>query len=517
VRRRYVLCAALALAAGLRAPASAEWRPPELRPTKALLADVLAANAKAVGVPQSRFAERHERWTYVNGERRLPVRVAVKDADFRATVTLDKAEYAGGRSDGVRWRADANGITHATLSDDQGDAIDRLPQSIFPFASADCDLAGESDRFGPAWVVVDRAPRDKPHWFYVDKSSGLIAHEMTREGARTIVTSFDTFESAAGTRRPRHWRIADGDASHDLDVRVDAIVSEPVDALDVAIPQTQRTFTAPNAPADGVVALPVHFRGRTIFVDVGVDGHRLEFVLDTGTASIMLERAIAKGHGWGPVLEHATVPRMTVGRLALSDVSTLSIPLDIGYSALSGILGYDFFVGHVVHVDYEHERVGVMTPAAAAPAFRDPTIAVIPAYVDEGMPLVHAAFGSAAGDRFALDSGSPRLFVFAPFARRHKETIEAQWTPSTFSRGRRTSEEHYLEGSIVVSARRVSSFVLGPGRFVDFTVGVEESNSRADAIDIPIDGIIGTDQMRFFEWWFDYDNGRIALRRNGLR
>jgi hypothetical protein len=516
VRRRCTLFAAFACAATLSAPASAEWRPPELRATKALLADVLSANAKAAGAALSRSTQRHERWTYMTGERRLPVRVAVQGADFRATVTLGNAEYAGGRSDGVRWRADANGITHATLSDDQGDAIDRLPQSIFAFASADCELAGESDRFGPAWVVVDRAPRDKPHWFYIEKSSGLIAHEMTREGARTIVTSFDTFETAAGTRRPWHWRVADGDASHDLDVRVDAVVPEPVDGRDVAIPQTLRIFSAPGAPADGVVPLPVHFRGRTIFVDVGVDGHRLEFVLDTGTASITLDRGIAARSGWETVLEHATVPQMTVGKLVLNDVSTLAIPLDIGY-ALSGILGYDFFVGHVVHIDYEHQRVEVMTPAAAAPAFNDAKIAVIPAYFDEGVPLVHAAFGPAAGDRFALDTGSPRLFVFAPFERRNKQTIDASWTPSTFAGGRRTSEEHYLEGSIVVAARRASSFALGPVRFTDVLVGIEEANPASDAIDIPLDGIIGTDQMRFFEWWFDYANGRIALRRNGLR
>ena len=515
MKSRLVLVAALAAAAGLCAPASAEWRPPELRATKALLADVLAANAKAAGAALPRFAQRHESWTYVNGERRLPVRVAVKGADFRASVMLGKAEYAGGRSEGVRWRANANGITHATLSDDQGDAIDRLPQSIFPFASTDCELAGESNRFGPAWVLLDRAPRDKPHWFYVDKATGLIAHEMTREGARTIVTSFDAFDTAAGSQRPRRWHVADGDASHDLDVRVDSVVPEPVGARDVAIPQAPRFFAAPSPPPDGVVAVPVHFRGRTIFVDVGVGGNTLEFVLDTGTASITLDRTIAERNGWGPVLEHATVPKLSVGRLALADASTLAIPLGIGYR-LSGILGYDFFLGHVVHVDYEHERVDVMTPAAAAPAFHDPKIVVIPAYFDEGMPLVGAAFGSAGGNRFALDSGSPHLYVLAPFELRHRETIEALWTPATFPGGHRTSEERYLEGSIVVAAHRVSSFVLGPQRFANLTVGVETGNSLSDAIDIAIDGIIGTDQMRFFDWWFDYDNGRIAMRRNGL-
>jgi hypothetical protein len=211
------------------------------------------------------------------------------------------------------------------------------------------------------------------------------------------------------------------------------------------------------------------------------------------------------------------VPAMTVGRLAMNDVSTLAIPLDLGYARLGGILGFDFFAGHVVHIDYTHERVEVLTPEAAASAFRDPKTIVIPADFDEGVPLVHGAFGAAGGDRFALDTGSPHLFVLAPFERRHQKAIDALWTPVTFGGGRRTEIEGYLEGSIVVSARRVSGFALGPVRYPDLVVGLEEPNARPSAIDIALDGIVGTDQMIALEWWYDYDGGRIAVRRNGAR
>ena len=513
MKRALVLAAALAWLVALRAPARAEWRPPDLRPTKTPLADVLAAYAKGTGALEPRFAQRRERWTYANGARRLPVHVAVLGDDFRANVELNGAEYAGGRWNGLRWRADANGITHGTLSDDQGDAVDRLPQSVFPFVTSECELAGESEKFAPAWVLVDRAPHDRPHWLYVDKSSGSITHEITREGARTIVTSFDEFAPLGTLRRPRRWHIADGNAAHDLDVHVDAIEPAELTPRDVAIPQTQRTFSAPNA-SDRIVVLPAHFHHRTIFVDVGVDGRRTQFVLDTGTASVTLDSAYARQRGWSPVLEHATVPKITVGALALGDVSTLAIPL--GGFPFSGILGYDFFVGHVVHVDYANQRVEVMTPAAAAHVFEDGKAAVIPADFDEGIPLVRGAFGSAIGDRFALDTGSPHLYVLAPFEQRYKSVIDALWTPASFGR-QSTAEEEYLEGSIVVSARRVASFTLGPQRFDDVLVGIQQPNAARDAIDIALDGIVGTDQMSAFDWWFDYDGGRIALRRNGLR
>ena len=494
------------------AGASAEWRPPDLRPTTATQAEVLAAYGKAAGAVEPRFAERRERWTYVNGPRRLAVDVNVRGTDFRAALALGATHYSAGRSDGVRWRADGNGIAHATLSDDQGDAVDRLPQSIFPFRTAECELAGESERFGAAWVLVDRAPRDKPHWFYVDKASGTIAHEITREGARTIVTTFDAFDATAGTARARHWRVSDGNAANDLDVTVDAIVPEALGEADVAIPQVRRIFAPAEPSATGIERVPAAFMRARIVVDVDLDGRRVPFILDTGTASITLDRTIAEARGWGPVLEHATVPRMTVGPLVLSAVSTVAIPFAPG-----GLLGFDFFAGHVVHIDYAHSVLEVMTADAARSAFADPANAVIPGYFDEGVPLVRAAFGPASGERFVLDSGSPSLYVMEPFAQRYAGEIAAHWSPATFPGGRARRDAQYLEGSIDIGARRAAQFGLGPWRFENVVVGVQEPNSRPDALDLMFDGIVGTDQMAAFEWWFDYDGGRIAMRRNSPR
>ncbi|HWT04317.1 MAG TPA: retropepsin-like aspartic protease, partial [Xanthomonadales bacterium] len=288
---------------------------------------------------------------------------------------------------------------------------------------------------------------------------------------------------------------------------------EAVGPVDAAIPQARRVFAPASPPPTGVTRLPATFRDRTIIVDTGIDGHRGGFVLDTGTASITLDRDVAERYGLETVLEHATVPRLTVGPLALLNASTLAIPLHFDRS-IAGILGYDFFLGHVVHVDYAGERVEVLTPAAAAPAFADPRATIVDGYFDEGLPLVHAEFGNATGDRFALDTGSPHLLVLAPFERRYRAQIDALWSAVGLGR---TAEEQYLEGSIRISARRVAAFSLAGIRFTDVLVGIEERNDRADAIDIPLDGIIGTDEMAFYEWWFDYDGGRIAVRRNNVR
>jgi hypothetical protein len=499
-------CACVVLARGA---ATAEWQPGGLRPaTTVSLGDVLAANAKAAGTAP---AARRERWTYVNGDHRLAVRVAVKGENYRVTIPLGGIEYEAGRFAGVPWRGDGNGIVHSTTSEDQGDALDRIPRSLFPFRRDHLALAGETDR-PPAWVIADRSPRDKPRWIYVDRTSGDIVRETVREGARTVVTSFEDFTTAGGVRRAKHWHVRDDNPRDDLDVTLEGADAQPVDDAAVAIPETQRVFAPLDPPARGVVTLPAHFDHDRISIDVVLDGHRSAMVLDTGTASITLDVATARKYGWQPVLEHATVPKMTVGGVGLSNVSTLAIPFT--WDRTTGILGYDFFFGHVVHVDYANQRVELLTPEAAVPVFRDPRMTVVPMHVGEGLPLVQAAFGAAAGDRFALDTGSPELFVLDPFARRWAKEISARWTPATFRNGRAAKNVEYLEGSIRVAAYRASTFQVGPARFADVVVGVEQPNGLTDGIAIPLDGIIGTNQLRFLDLWFDYDENRLAMRRN---
>jgi hypothetical protein len=505
----FAACAALGMSAR---SAGAEWQPGPLRRTATTLDAVLATNARATGVASPAFAQRRERYAYRNGTHELTVDVAVKGEDYRAATRLGGGIYSAGRLGGMVWRADANGITHATLSDLQGDALDRLPHSLFPFATADCTLAGETTHGAPAWVVLDRPVHDKPHWFFVDEASGLIVREITREGKRTIVTTFEDFELVAGTRRPHRWHVADGDPADDLDVRVQTIVPAQVDQASLALPAQQRVF-APLDPSAGAVALPVHFDGATIVVDVELAGHRRAFILDTGTASIIVDRDLAARLGSAPVLQHASLAKMIVGGVGLSDVSVLAIPLRLRrIEQIDGILGYDFFLGNVVHVDYPHRRVEILTHAAAKAAFRDPQMTVLPAYVGEGIPLVRAGFGSAVGDRFALDTGSPELVVFDPFAQRYGGEIAAHWPQAVFSGGRAVMSADYLEGSVEVAAHRVASFALGPVRFDDVTVGVEQPNRSSEAIAIPLDGIVGTEELSRLDVWFDYDGNRIGVR-----
>ncbi|MGD0053275.1 MAG: retropepsin-like aspartic protease [Vulcanimicrobiaceae bacterium] len=483
------------------------WQPAGLVPSATPLADVLARVHAAQTLPAA-DAQRRERWTYHNGPNVLPVVVTVRGAEYRADVAIGAMHYEAGMRNGLPWRADGNGIAHATTGDEQGDAVDRLPRALLPFDDADCALAGEVRLPAPAWVVVDRPPADRAHWFFVDQASGRIVREQTREGKRVVTIDYDDFVPFAGVVRPQHWHVAGGDRADDLDVRVDSVEPGPLDESAVALPQQERLFeAAPGTPAR--VGLPVEFRSGMTYVEVDVDGHHARFVLDSGTQSIMLDSERARAWGLRSVLGHAVVPRIAVGPFALSDASVLALSLFGG--SFDGIIGYDFFVGHVLHVDQMHEVVELLTPTAAAPLFDDPRATIVAASFEEGLPIVAARVDGIVGWRFALDTGSPGLEIDTRFTRAHPAAAMA-WTPTAFRRGfsgARTLE--FLEGSVEVLAHRIHTFGLGPVTFTDVVAGVEIDNTRDDAIELPFDGIVGTDELRFLDLWFDYDGGRIAM------
>jgi hypothetical protein len=498
--RRFARMFVLALvfgAAGTTGTLAAPWQPPGIVPSQAVLGDVLGVLARASGGTDTPIAQRHERWTYRNGKRRFAVTLAVRGAAFRTSLVLGELPYAAGRRDGRRWRADGNGIAHFVEADLQGDALDRIPQSLFPLDPATCTLVGEAASGDRAWVVRTDPPGDKTTFLYVDRTTGSVMREIARDGKRVVTTTLDRFAMLGNVRRSRHWSIDDGSDDDHLDVTVEAIEPGPVDVRELAFPE-RRVF-APGAPLASVDLGATFARDDEITIDVDVDGAYRPFTLDTGTQSIAIDPVILHD----AALEHATVGRLAIGPFALSQASVLAYPL-----AGRGIVGYDFFLGRVVEIDYPRKRVRVLSAADADAAFADPRTTTVAANVDQGLPLVHAAFGAAAGDAFLLDTGSPRLLVMRPFVVRFAKDIDAHWTAAAAS-----YVAEFLEGGIEVQPYRVASFAFGAARGTNVIVGAQIPTTRTDDLAIPFDGIIGTDVLHDFDLIFDYDNGRIGMRR----
>jgi hypothetical protein len=360
-------------------------------------------------------------------------------------------------------------------------------------------------------VIVDREAQDRPHWFYVSRATGTIVREETREGRRVVVTTFSDFATVGGVRRAMRWHVARGDAANDLDVTVEAVEPGHVERDDIRVPAFRAPFST-AFPSGGRVTLPTTWHGETILVDATIAGRAAKMVLDTGTASITIGAAAARAWGFEPSLEHVSVPEIRIGESVARNVSLLALPF--GRGRVAGILGYDFFFGSIVHIDYPDRRVELLSHEAAESVFGGSGVAVVPMDIEEGLPFVPLVVGGARGERFALDTGSPHLYVLDPFLRRY-DAIAERWSAGVFADGNGVDTAHYLEGSIAVKARIVPAVQLGSVRFTDLPIGVETHNPLPDALDTYMDGIFGTDELRFFDVWLDYDQRRMALRFRG--
>lgn len=454
------------------------WQPARLSPTRATTETMLAAYRRDV-VP---FRERVSRLHVVEGPDAFDAIALQRGSDYRIDLTLGGAAYAFGRDEGVRWRRTPAGTVRVIASDVQGDALDRWPSAVFGFDQNACAPDGETrDGNDLRWVLACRAAGDAPHWFFIDAASGAIVREVAREGVHVVTYTFDangwTVDGFGG--KATVTSVADG--------------ARAVAERDVAIPASRGdVFALPDGAATPVRAF---FGPDDVAVPVTIDGQPSEFVLDTGTTQILIDPRVAARAHLRTTLGHAIVRRLAIGALTGHDVPVQVVDLFGG--AMGGILGNEFFTGHIVHLDYAKRRLELLDRASFVPPPGAPAMAVD---FGEGMPLVEAQVNATDGERFALDTGSTEVLLNAPFA--HIAGVDGRSALTV---------EQFLEGPIDVTHGSADALRFGPVAFEHLRVGAVRPS--ASNLDIPLDGIIGTDELRYFEWWFDYDGGRLWLRR----
>lgn len=502
VRCRSASIPALALALALLgggATADAEngyWEPPGIYPSDAPLAMVVGKARAFTGTPTVDYAQRIERYAVSAGGVTFDAASAVRGDDFAVRTTIDGETYASGRSGGYHWRQTPRGLVHLVRSDVQGDDLDRWPTSVLPLSSR-CVVAGET-RSPAAWVLLDRREGDIPHWFYVDEQIGAIVREVTREGRRVETTTFDDDRAVDGVRRPFHWHVVGPGGA--LDVHLTAVEPQPLEAASVAVPRSATDTFPRSARAQ---TLPSTFDHDSIVVAVKVEGTPVRFLLDTGTPQTVVGGATARRLHKRVVLGHTTLDDVAVG-----DIAAHSVPAAVvGDEWPEGILGYDFFAGRIVHIDYEHMRVETL-PRENFVAPSDARTLESP--FDEGMPLVPARVGNVASARFVLDTGSAKILILDGMLRRaHRVFVDLD---ARVLGGNHTTG--FLEGPIEVERATLRSLTLGGQRYSTESADVQTHTTRFDA-EFPIDGIVGTDLLRHLEWWFDADGGRTWFRWQG--
>ncbi len=118
------------------------------------------------------------------------------------------------------------------------------------------------------------------------------------------------------------------------------------------------------------------------------------------------------------------------------------------------------------------------------------------------MPLIAVRVGNATSQRFILDTGSYRVLLSHRFA-------VAAGVDRYGAAGRRETER-YNEGAMTIAQGMLPEIDVGQFRLVDVPTMLEQPDGAN--LDIPLDGIIGTEQMQMFEWWFDADGSTTWYR-----
>ena len=417
----------------------------------------------------------------------------VRGTAYRIDVVIGNAKYSFGRIDGKSWRRTPSGSVRIIRSDVQGDMLDRWPRALFGFDPAGCIANGGAEVDNMTTDVLDcRIDGDYEHWYFIDPRSGRILREMSREGSRVVWYDFADFRTIDGFTQPYSWRIGGADGHADVTVTDESEAN--VAATEVAVPSTvPATF---RLPVSGVARIPAFFNYH-IEVPVQIDGRTLHFTIDTGTSQTIVDIGVATRLGLNPQFGHAVIPELRAGAAIAENLPVEAID-DFHNSEDDGILGNEFFTGHVVHIDYVHQKVEMI----AHDAFNPPAGAfALPIDVSEGIPIAAAAVDDVPGDRFVLDTGSYFILLRSDFANHLTHLTRSKALPP---------QGGFLEGPFELQPASLQNFLLGKYRFASADAMVEVPNR--ENTDFPLDGILGAEVLSLFDLWFDYDNGTVWMR-----
>jgi hypothetical protein len=467
------------------------WRPADVRAssTSSVSASILAGYAAA-----ARRRSFEATIELQSGQTAVNAALKVRALDYRVDVNIAASQYAMGRSNSQHWRRTPAGTVRIIESDVQSDELDRWPSAVTGIDAANCTTIGSSA--GDAVFRCEPA-NDVPHWYYLDTSSGRITREITREGSHVVTYAFDDFRPFEGGELPYHWTISG--AGGEADARITATNTRDVAFGELSVPSSSPyAFAMPDNVS--TVVLPATFAVGRIDVPVTAGGRRLRFVIDTGTTQVLMDRHAAAAIGLQPVFDHAILPEMRVGGVTAGNVPVETLDL-FGGKVWDGILGNEFFKGHIVHIDYQHGRIELIPHERFTP----PSGTVeMPMDVSEGMPLISAAVNTVTLDRVALDTGSYDIIL----GRRYFQPPNRM--PRSYER---PGPMNFLEGPLHISTSTVEA--LSFSKFEIQSPPVDIVEDRPDDLDIPLNGIFGDSVLRQFDLWFDYDGSALWLRYNG--
>jgi Aspartyl protease len=510
VKRILLLALALTAVTTGRALAAVDEPPAGLIESSTSLAKVRALYVKNHDRERTRTATIIEEWRLTQDKMSGTFHVSRLGKDERDITLLGPLFFEAGVHNGTHWQQTRNGITYTYGG--VHDARDARSENAWltDTETREVRLIGESVPLN-AFVVEIDPPGGRHEWRFLDKRTGNIVRREYVERGRRYTIAFDDYRTFDGIPEPSRVRTIDSLGNErDLELLSRTLDLTP-DARDVDIAPSRRTLVEFPAGVTNV-HLPVRVVNGLSVVKVHIGLKDYDFLLDSGAAGIVIDPSIVEdahletygsrvGATIGTFSETTgIVPLITIGTLRMRSVvaRVVSVPFHLDDKThITGLLGFDFFLDTVVHVDLDHGVANAIAPGA----FRAPTdAAVIPLSLDDRTPVVRARADAVTG-RVVLDTGANRSVFTPPFASR----ADIAFDPATA-----VAQFRGLGGMGTAETVHLKSFDIAALPLLDPVVDVSNANLGAE----DIDGTAGTDLLHAYDLFFDYRAAALYVRRS---
>jgi len=414
---------------------------------------------------------------------------------------------AFGVFNGQQWRQNENGVVieQTGFHDTEDPDVNALAHADSSTALRVLGITHDA----PQHYVLEVAPHGGPRELrYYDAATYLLDRiEITGADGRPRVWTFSRFRPAFGELIPYTVRYSDGRPANDSVTTISSFVASPVQLA--GIPSSRTLIdTSHTAP----ITIPATFDSTGIVVPVTIEGHKYNFLLDSGSDSLALAPRIAAQLGYKLYglskanivgefdVSQTIVPELLIGGLRLNNVTFSVAPIDKpdDNDHLVGVLGLDFWSSAVVGLDFKNKTV-TLYPASTSPPDAA-SLSVLPIALDDGVPRAAASIEGIQG-YFMLDTGASSTVLYHHYFDQlgvktpMDELVEMQW----------------IGGVVDMAPYTVNDFALGSTSFKHATILLPPNSSGDDP---RYDGIIGRNLMEYYMMYFDYQGHAVYFRPN---
>lgn len=373
---------------------------------------------------------------------------------------------------------------------------------------------GPARVFGrPTYVLNVTAPGGQTETLYLDAETGLadrIAYDD--DDGRTTIDLTD-WREIDGHRFPFRSLVSNGD--HDYDLISVTTKVEP----DAAIPPA--TFAPPHSRAIDMAAperVALSLRNGHLYVPVTIRGETYNFLLDSGSANIVVDERVAHAaglHEEGALqangaartggLHVARLDDMAIGTGHLRDLVVATI--DLGHSTsgafrIDGILGYPFFASATVRIDYAN-NVLTFGPPGSMPE----SGTRLDLELDRQIPEATLRLNGDLQGQFVVDTGdAAEMLLYRPFVDRNPGIV-----PFTGTERR----SYGLGGETDSYRTALDRLDIGGIALFHTEVDVMQATSGAFADHFDA-GNIGLGVLKNFVVTFDDSAGALYVERGAL-